>query len=171
LLALRAIKEAGLPGMITFNFKNPAVSRDGYSPGECARRLEGAGADIVGTNCGRDPKHMLPLAEEIRKTVGCRVAVQAAGFRSTDEIPYFMGLPEFPLELDPLQLTRLEMADYARRARDLGVEYIGACCGITAAHIRAMAEAMGRTTAASDKSPDLDIHPILGREKAGITAR
>jgi betaine-homocysteine S-methyltransferase len=170
-LALQAIKETGLPAMITFNFKNPAVSRDGYSPDECARRLEGAGADIVGINCGRDPKHMLPLAEEIRKAVRCRVAVQAAGFRCTDEIPYFMGLPEFPLELDPLQLTRIEMADYARSARDLGVEYIGACCGITASHIRAMAEALGRTTAASDKSPDLDIHPILGPEKAGIAAR
>ena len=171
LMALQAIKEAGLPAMITFNFKNPAVSRDGYSPGECARRLQDAGADIVGTNCGRDPKHMLPLAEEIRKAVKCRVAVQAAGFRCTDEIPYFMGLPQFPLQLDPLQLTRIEMADYARRARDLGIEYIGACCGITAAHIRAMAEALGRTTAASDKSPDLDIHPILGPEKAGIAAR
>jgi len=170
-LALQAIKETGLPAMITFNFKNPAVSRDGYSPGECARRLEGAGADIVGTNCGRDPKHMLPLAEEIREAVRCRVAVQAAGFRCTDEIPYFMGLPQFPLELDPLQLTRLEMADYARSVRNLGVEYIGACCGITASHIRAMAEALGRTTAASDKSPDLDIHPILGPEKAGIAAR
>ena len=61
--------------------------------------------------------------------------------------------------------------DYARRARDLGIEYIGACCGITASHIRAMAEALGRTTAASDKSPDLDIHPILGPEKAGMAGR
>src|SRR5215472_13629439 len=81
LLALQAIREAGMPAMITFNFKHPAISRDGYSPSECARRLEGAGADVVGTNCGRDPEHMLPLAEEIRQAVRCRVAIQAAGFR------------------------------------------------------------------------------------------
>jgi betaine-homocysteine S-methyltransferase len=171
LLALQAIREAGLPAMITFNFKQPPLSRDGYAPAECARRLEGAGADVVGTNCGRDPEHMLPLAEEIRKAVRCRVAIQAAGFRCTDDIPYFMGLREFPLALDPLQLTRLQMADYARRAHDAGIEYIGACCGVTAAHIRAMAEALGRTTPATDKSPDLDIHPILGPEKIGAAVR
>jgi betaine-homocysteine S-methyltransferase len=171
LLALEAIKEAKRPAMITFNFKQPAVSREGHSAAECARMLEEHGADVVGTNCGRDPRHMLPLTEEIRNAVKCHVAVQAAGFRCTDEIPYFMGLPQFPLELDPLQLTRIEMAAYARRARDLGATYIGACCGVTASHIRAMAEALGRKTAGSDKSPDLDIHPILGPEKVGRAAR
>jgi betaine-homocysteine S-methyltransferase len=171
LLALQAIKEAGFPAMITFNFKKPAVSRDGKSPAECARILEANGADIVGTNCGREPDRMLPVSEEMRKAVKCHIAAQPAGFHSTDEIPYFMGLPQFPLELDPLQLTRLEMADYARKARDAGIGYIGACCGVTAAHIRSMAEALGRKTEASVKSPDLEIHPILGPEKVGKVRR
>jgi methionine synthase I (cobalamin-dependent) len=77
LLALQAFQEAGLPAMMTFNFKQPPTSRD-VSPAECACDLEGAGANLVGTNCGRDPVRMLPLAEEIRKAVGCRVAIQAA---------------------------------------------------------------------------------------------
>lgn len=171
LLALRAIKEEGFPAMITFNFKQPPVSRDGHTPAECARILEDNGADIIGTNCGREPQRMLPLAEEIRKAVRCYVAAQPAGFHTTDEIPYFMGLPAFPLELDPLQLTRLEMADFARQARDLGINYIGACCGVTAAHIRAMAEALGRRPEASAKSPDLEIHPILGPESRGQARR
>jgi betaine-homocysteine S-methyltransferase len=171
MLALRAIKDAGYPAMITFNFKQPAVSREGNSPAECAKKLEDNGADVVGVNCGRDPGHMLPLVSDMRKAVKCHVAVQAAGFRCTDEIPYFMGLPQFPLELDPLQLTRGEMAAYARQARDMGANYIGACCGVTAAHIRSMAETLGRTTLASDKSPHLDIHPILGPEKTGMAAR
>jgi betaine-homocysteine S-methyltransferase len=170
-LALEAIKEAGYPAMITFNFKQPATSKDGYTPARCAATLEDAGADVVGANCGRDPRHMLPLIEEMRKAVNCYVAVQAAGFRCTDAIPYFMGLPQFPLELDPLQLTRGEMAEYARQARDIGANYIGACCGAAAAHIRAMAEALGRTPIASAKSPDLNIHPILGPEKVGMAAR
>ncbi|MGH8693110.1 MAG: homocysteine S-methyltransferase family protein, partial [Burkholderiales bacterium] len=133
--------------------------------------LEDNGADIVGVNCGREPKRMLPLAEEMRKTVRCHVAAQPAGFHSTDETPYFMGLPAFPLGLDPLQLTRPEMADFARRARDLGVNFIGACCGVTAAHIRSMAEALGRRPEASVKSPDLEIHPILGPESHGAAKR
>jgi betaine-homocysteine S-methyltransferase len=143
-------------------FKNPPVSREGHSPSECGRILEANGADIVVTNCGREPKRMLPLGEEMRKAVKCHVAVQPAGFRSTDEIPYFMGLPEFPLELDPLQLTRIEMAGFARQARAVGIGYIGACCGVKASHIRSMAEALGRQTLASAKSPDLKLHPILG---------
>jgi betaine-homocysteine S-methyltransferase len=171
LLALRAIKEAGFPAMITYNFKQPAESREGHSPAECAQILEANGADIVGTNCGREPKRMLPVTEQMRKAVKCHVAIQAAGFHSTDDIPYFMGLPAFPLELDPLQLTRGEMGDYARCARNMGIDYIGACCGTAAAHIRAMAEALGRTPPASAKSPDLQIHPILGPESKGMVKR
>jgi hypothetical protein len=70
---------------------------------------------------------------------------------------YFMGLPAFPFELDPWQVTRTEMADYARRARDNGIGYIGACCGTVACHIPLMAEALGRIPASSAKSPDLTI--------------
>jgi betaine-homocysteine S-methyltransferase len=165
-LAAKAIKEAGFAAMITMNFKNPAVSREGYTPGETAKRLEDAGADIVGTNCGRDPDHMLPLAEEMRKAVKCYVACQPGGFRCREEIPYFMGLPEFPLALDPLQLTRGDMADFALKARNAGVNYIGACCGVAASHIRSMAEALGRHPEASAKTAKLEIHPILGKGQA-----
>ena len=51
------------------------------------------------------------------------------------------------LELDPLQLSRKEMADYAKKARDIGVNYIGACCGAVATHIREMARALGKVPA------------------------
>jgi betaine-homocysteine S-methyltransferase len=166
LLALRAIKEAGLPAMITLNLKDPPVSREDHSPSECMRILEGHGADIVGLNCGRDPKRMMPLVDQIRRAVKCHVAAQPAAYRGTEEIPYFMGLPAFPLELDPWQLTRIEMSEYARQARDLGVNYIGACCGAVACHIRSMAEALGHRPTASTKSADLDKHPILGPKLA-----
>ena len=36
------------------------------------------------------------------------------------------------------------MADYATRAQQIGVNYIGACCGTTASHIREMARALGK---------------------------
>ena len=166
LIALQAIKEAGFPAMITMNLKQPAVSREGHLPAEIARILEANGADIVGTNCGRDPQRMLPIAIEMRKAVKCHVATQPAGYHATDETPYFMGLPAFPLELDPWQLTRIEMADYARQARDAGINYLGACCGTVACHIRSMAEALGRTTPSSNKSANLKIHPILGPKQA-----
>jgi len=35
-----------------------------------------------------------------------------------------------------------EMAAYARRMRELGVELVGGCCGSTPAHMAAMAAAL-----------------------------
>ena len=49
----------------------------------------------------------------------------------------------FPLALDPFSCTRFEMADFAAAARDLGVNYVGICCGGGPHHVRAMAEALG----------------------------
>jgi betaine-homocysteine S-methyltransferase len=54
------------------------------------------------------------------------------------------------------------MADFARRARDIGVNYIGICCGGGPHHVRAMAEALGRETPASQYSPAIELHPVLG---------
>ena len=58
------------------------------------------------------------------------------------------------------------MGEFARKARDAGINYIGACCGAAASHIRAMAEALGRRPEASAKSANLQMHPILGQHKA-----
>ena len=37
------------------------------------------------------------------------------------------------------------MADYAKKVRALGARLIGACCGSSPEHIRAMADALGMT--------------------------
>jgi hypothetical protein len=41
-------------------------------------------------------------------------------------------------------MTRYELADFAVRARDMGVNYIGSCCGAGAQHVREMAKALGK---------------------------
>ena len=41
----------------------------------------------------------------------------------------FIDLPEFPFGLEPRILTRWDMHRYAREAYELGVRYIGGCCG------------------------------------------
>ncbi len=155
LLALERAKRTGLPAMITVSFEDKPVTRDGKRPGECARALAGAGADIVGLNCWRGPNQMLPLAEEMRAAVDGYVAVQAPAYRTTDEMPYFPGLPGFPDAMEPYQLTRYEMAEYARKAKAMGINYIGACCGAVATHIREMARALGQRPAEPARwSPD-----------------
>ena len=52
------------------------------------------------------------------------------------------GVPEFVDGEIRYNGTPALMADYARLARDLGVRIIGGCCGTTAAHLRAMRQAL-----------------------------
>ena len=60
------------------------------------------------------------------------------------------------------KVSKFEMADFAAQARELGVNYIGICCGAGPHHVRAMAEALGRSVPASAYSPDMSLHPMLG---------
>src|SRR5205807_4726215 len=74
------------------------------------------------------------------------------------------GERAFPLALEPFMATRFEMADFARKAQALGVNYIGICCGGAPHYVRAMAEALGRIAPASKYSPAMELHPMLGTQ-------
>jgi betaine-homocysteine S-methyltransferase len=56
------------------------------------------------------------------------------------------------------------VAEFAREALGIGVSYLGLCCGAAPHHIRAMAEAIGRTPPASRYSPDMSKHAYLGTD-------
>jgi betaine-homocysteine S-methyltransferase len=144
LLAVECARKTGLPVMVTVSFEQAPVTSDGKTPADCAKALRDAGADIVGVNCLRSPEHTLPLMEQMRKAVEGPLACQPVGYRTPAASPDFSSLPEFPFELDRLQLTRKEMASYALQARDLGVGYIGSCCGAVASHVREMGRALGK---------------------------
>ncbi len=144
LIAVERGKKTGLPTMVTICFENKDETADGKSAADAAKALIDAGADIVGMNCLRPPEHILGPMEEMRKAVSGYLACQPVAYRTPKSKPDFTSLPEFPYALDPLQLTRKEMADYAMRAREIGINYIGACCGSVAMHIREMAWALGK---------------------------
>src|SRR5271156_221781 len=144
LIAVERAKKTGLPTMVTICFENKDETAEGKSAADAAKALFDAGADIVGMNCLRPPEHLLGPMEQMRKAVSGYLACQPVAYRTPQEKPDFTSLPEFPYGLDPLQLTRKEMADFAVQARDLGINYIGACCGTVAAHIREMARALNK---------------------------
>ena len=68
--------------------------------------------------------------EQMRKAVDGYLACQPVGFKTPKDKPDFTSLPEFPYSLDPLQLTRKEMGQYAAQAREIGINYIGSCLWI-----------------------------------------
>jgi betaine-homocysteine S-methyltransferase len=175
LVATDVIKATGLPAVITLAIHREPATREGWSPEEACKRLEDAGADVVGLNCIRGPRTMLPLLEAVRAAVTGPVAALPVPYRTRDAEPSFQSLrdPEydsgpdgrpFPTALDPFTCTRDEIADFARAAHALGIDYLGVCCGAAPHHIRAMAEALGRRPPASRYTADMSRHAFLGTD-------
>src|ERR671936_3219065 len=139
LLFVERAKATGLPTMVTMSFEQVEPrSYEGDTAAECARRLANVGADIVGVNCLNGPEQQLPIALEMRGAVDGFVATQPVAYRTSAERPDFTAQPSFPYALDPLQLSRPEMAEFARQAAEAGIDYIGSCCGSVQGHVRAM---------------------------------
>jgi betaine-homocysteine S-methyltransferase len=176
LIGLAAIKAANMPAVMTLAIHNQGVTREGWDPVDACRRLEDGGADVVGLNCSRGPRTMLPLLKRIRKAVKCHVAALPVPYRTTPREPTFQTLNDrhcgcipgdhpFPVALDPFTCNRFEIAAFAKAAYALDVRYLGVCCGAGPHHVRALAEALGRHPPASRYSPDMSKHYIFGRSK------
>ncbi len=176
LLALAEIKTAGLPAVVTLSIHQDGLTREGWTPADACRRLEDAGADVVGLNCSRGPETMLPLLQDIRAAVTGPMAALPVPYRTTADQPTFQSLREpssfgdaeaampFPTALDPFTCTRDELGRFAAAAHAMGVNYLGVCCGAGPHHIRSVAEALGRTPPASRYTADMTKHAYFGTD-------
>jgi 5-methyltetrahydrofolate--homocysteine methyltransferase len=133
--AIKACKSVtDLPVMATMFFQYEDMhDRDrtmwGESPADVAKSLLGAGADIVGMNCGRGPDRAIVIIREMRAVTDAPlIAYPNAGLPITkgDTTTYELG-PEAMAKDYPALL-------------DAGCNIVGACCGSDPAHIRLIAE-------------------------------
>jgi 5-methyltetrahydrofolate--homocysteine methyltransferase len=138
-IAVRAVKEAtGLEVACTFTFEK-TVAGDyrtmmGVSPTDMARALVGAGATVIGANCGNGIDRMIDIVREI-KTVDASVPVLVHANAGKPIVREADGVTIFPETPDIM----------ASRVSDLiksGANIIGGCCGTTPKHIRALANAI-----------------------------
>ncbi|HMI25764.1 MAG TPA: homocysteine S-methyltransferase family protein, partial [Streptosporangiaceae bacterium] len=121
LLALEVIRASGLPAVVTFAVHRDGTLRDVDRPEEACRQAEQAGASVVGLNCIRGPRTMLPLLERVRDAVSCEVAALPVPYRTTKAEPTMQALRDpgrggaqaFPTSLDPFTCTREELGDFA----------------------------------------------------------
>lgn len=124
----------------------PDGDMHGVSAAECAIRMARAGADVVGINCHFDPFVALEAIKKMKAGLDAAglkpyLMVQPLAFHTPDAGRQgFIDLPEFPFALEGRICTRWDMHRYAREAYDIGVRYIGGCCGFEPYHIRAVAE-------------------------------
>ncbi|XP_046553783.1 uncharacterized protein LOC124263235 [Haliotis rubra] len=72
------------------------------------------------------------------------------------------GAKAYPAELAPLQCTRAEIRQFATEARELGVQYIGLCCGSASYYLREVAIAYGRNPPSAKFEPDLSMSIVTG---------
>ena len=136
----REATKGAVPIAVTMTFDTRGHTMMGVSPAQALETIYGWGIRYIGSNCGNGPEETISAMEQmaaIKPPDVILIAQSNAGiprWQKGGEIVYD-GTPEV-------------MAQYALRVRDLGVRYIGACCGSTPAHIRAMAEALGITATA-----------------------
>lgn len=174
LAALEIARASGLPVVLTLAPMAFEEMADGVGVVETAQRLEQGGADVVGLNCFRGPETMQPWLRKIREKVSCHVGALPVPYRTTAEEPTFFNLSDvrasvpsphgrtFPTALDPLFHNRYELGAWAQEAHQLGVNYLGVCCGASPMHIREVAGAVGRTTEASRFSENMSNHFMYG---------
>src|SRR3546814_10035326 len=124
-IALDVMKRTGLPTVVTLSVHRDEQMFDGVSVVEACRRLEAAGADVVGLNCQRGQATLLPVIRRVREAVSCHVAALPVPYRTTEAEPTFQTLTDsacacipgnrpFPTALDPFTCNRYECADFAR---------------------------------------------------------
>ena len=161
--AVRGAQRAGLPFVATMTFDTGGRTMMGIRPSDAMRRSKALpGRPIAfGANCGVGPAQLLDsvlglvqgaeASDVVVAKSNCGLPVM------TDDMKVgYSGTPEI-------------MAKYARLARDAGARIIGGCCGTTAAHVQAMADALNTSARKAPPSYE-DIEQALGRVRK-ITTR
>ena len=144
LIALDCARASGLEALATMSFRPTlAASSDGHSPEECAKQMADAGAAAVGANCEQEPSRIVPLVQAMGDAAGVPVAAQPAAFRTSAETPCFTKMPQFPDELETIQVARSDFEEFGRKAAEHGFGFVGGCCGCNAAYVRALAAGIG----------------------------
>ena len=164
-IAVEVIASFDLPAVVTLAVRNIEKkegvfqTHDGVAIPEACRQLAEMGATLVGVNCAQGPGTMIEVVEQICKVVPPeKVCALPIAYRTTEEEPtwwvftdkaYPKNNPSYPNGLEPFYVTRMEIVEFTKRCLELGLRYIGICCGNTGSYTQAMAQAMGKETVLS----------------------
>ncbi|MCL5985903.1 MAG: homocysteine S-methyltransferase family protein [Actinobacteria bacterium] len=132
-IAIAAVKEVcNLPIFASMSFDESLRTMMGVKPADAARELHEAGAFVVGANCGVGSDVAFKVMEEmIEGSPGLRYFVQPNA-----------GMPRLVDGRTVYEETPEQMAHYAKKFVSVNVTVIGACCGSTPEHIRAIKDAV-----------------------------
>ena len=135
--ALSGAAQTGLVAVATMSFDTNGRTMMGVTPEAAiaqARTMPSPPA-AFGANCGVGPASLVDSVLGMMHGAGADSVIIAKGN---------CGVPQYRPSGIEYDGTPEIMADYACLARDAGARIIGGCCGTTAAHLAAMADALKR---------------------------
>lgn len=128
--AMLAAKEnCSLPIFVSMIFDEKGRLLTGADVTTACAVVEGLGADVIGFNCGMGPKQMIPLVKELAEITSTPIMVNPNA-----------GLPESVNGETVYNVDPEEFAALMREIAEIGVGYLGGCCGTTPEHIKALIE-------------------------------
>jgi 5-methyltetrahydrofolate--homocysteine methyltransferase len=161
--AVAGAATVGLPIVCTLSFDTNGRTMMGISPKDFSELEKSLVPRLAacGTNCGVGASEVVACIHNLHASVAAEVVLVAKGN---------CGIPQYVDGKIVYNGTPELMAVYARMALDAGARIIGGCCGTTAAHLRAMREALDSHVKSA--SPTLeDIRSRLGEVSTGATAQ
>ena len=121
-----------VPVVTTMTFDTKGRTMMGVTPERALSTLGEFGVIALGANCGNGPDEIEGVIEKMSASGPAVPLIAKAN----------AGLPRMVDGAAVYDATPEVMADYARRVREHGAQIIGACCGSTPDHIRAIAQAL-----------------------------
>ncbi len=131
--AVRMAKaHTALPVFCTFAFNSKGRTMMGLRPDVAARRVQEAGGDAVGANCGEGPEAIVTALQGMKGATDLPLIAQSNA-----------GVPRWEKDRQSVwDVGPEEMAEHARRFVSLGARIVGGCCGSGPTHIAALANAL-----------------------------
>lgn len=127
------------PIVSTMTFDTHGHTMFGVSPEKAVEELSKMNLVAFGGNCGNGTTEIETVIRKMRAVTSDAVLVAKSN----------AGMPTLVAGRAVYQATPADLAQYAINVRDLGANIIGACCGSTPDHIRAMREALRNSVPAN----------------------
>jgi 5-methyltetrahydrofolate--homocysteine methyltransferase len=127
---------ADIPVVTTMTFDTHGHTMMGVSPEQALETLTPLGPLALGGNCGNGPEEIIEVIQKMHAVDPNMTLVAKAN----------AGIPELVKGKPVYRASPAAMADYAVNSYQAGARIIGACCGSTPDHVKAISQALAAHT-------------------------
>ncbi|MBN1120947.1 MAG: betaine--homocysteine S-methyltransferase [Anaerolineae bacterium] len=121
-----------VPVVTTMTFDTNGRTMMGVTPEQAVEAILKLDVAAFGGNCGNGPDEIEAVIGKMHAEAPDAVLIAKAN----------AGIPTLKNGVAVYDATPADMAEYAKKVRDLGARIVGACCGSTPDHIQAIADAI-----------------------------